>query len=106
MNKKYHNIVYHITEIKNNPKDDPSFSKFNLTRDEYIQLLISGYLEKELDNCIHCINLKVITGDIQNKMTEEQKNIIDKLIKYYDEKEERERNLFSVIQMIRINDTK
>lgn len=93
MNKKYHNIVYHITEIKNNPKDDPSFSKFNLTRDEYKRLLISGYLEKELDDCIHCINLEVKTGDIQNKMTVEQKNIIDKLIKYYDEKEDREESI-------------
>ena len=93
MNKKYYNIVYGITRIKNNPKDDPSLSKFNLTRDEYKRLLISGYLEKELDNCIHCINLKVITGDTQNKMTVEQNNIIDKLLKYYDEKEEKEESI-------------
>lgn len=93
MNKKYYNIVCPITEIKNNPKDDPSLSKFNLTRDEYKRLLISGHLEKELDNCIQCINLKVKTGDIQNKMTVEQKNIIDKLLKSWDEKEDEEESI-------------
>lgn len=94
MNKKYYNIICPITEITNNPKDDPSLSKFNLTRDEYTRLLISGHLEKELDDCIHCINLNVkTTGDIQNKMTIEQKIIIDKLINWYDEKEDKEESI-------------
>ena len=93
MNKKHYNIVYGITRIKNNPKDDPSLSKFNLTRDEYKRLLISGYLEKELDNCIHCINLEVLTGDTQNKMTMKEKNILDKVMKSLIEEEDREESI-------------
>lgn len=93
MNKKYYNIVYHITQIKNNPKDDPSLSKFNLTRDEYKQLLISGHLEKELDDCIHCIHLEVLTGDTQNKMTRKEKNILDKVMKSLIEEEDREESI-------------
>lgn len=93
MNKKHYNIVYGITRIKNNPKDDPTLSKFNLTRDEYKRLLISGYLEKELDNCIHCINLEVLTGDTQNKMTRKEKNILDKVMKSLIEEEDREESI-------------